>query len=137
MKQPEHTLFIKLADAIRRHIPDVQAIYLFGSHVGVAHRPDSDVDLAVLSPVPLEVEKLFLLSGTLADIAKHHVDLVDLRAASTVMRSQIIANGRRIFCADEIACENFEDMVYSSYARLNEERRHILTDIQARGRIHG
>ena len=32
--------------------------------------------------------------------------------------------------------ERFEDFVFASYARLNEERRGILEDIRRRGRIH-
>jgi len=65
------------------------------------------------------------------------VDLIDLRSASTVMRAQVVSTGERLFCANEPACGEFEDRVYSDYARLNEERHHILNDIKARGRIYG
>lgn len=133
----DNTLFDPLVHTIRRQAPGLQAVYVFGSQVTGGAGPDSDLDLAVLAPAPLDAEKLFGLAGELAGVAKRHVDLVDLRSTSTVMRSQVIAHGRRIYCRDVAACEQFEDLVYPSYARLNEERREILQDIQARGRIHG
>jgi hypothetical protein len=33
--------------------------------------------------------------------------------------------------------EAFLDFVLSDYARLNEERRHILRDVRERGTVHG
>ena len=35
------------------------------------------------------------------------------------------------------AQERFEDLTYSAYARLNEERREILEQIRREGRVHG
>lgn len=137
MNPVDNSLFQQLVHIIRQQLGAVQAVYAFGSHATGAERSDSDLDLAVLAPKPLAAEKLFTLAGELAAVAKRHVDLVDLRAASTVMRSQIIAHGRRIYCGEEAACEQFEDLVYSSYAHLNEERRYILEDIHTHGRIHG
>jgi hypothetical protein len=64
------------------------------------------------------------------------VDLIDLRQASTVMRMQVVSTGESLFSADDPKREQFETMVYASYARLNEERRGILDDIRARGRVY-
>lgn len=136
MKPVTETLLNQLTQSLRHHIPEAQAVYVFGSQATGTENPDSDLDIAVLAPAPLDAEKLFALAAELATAAGRHVDLVDLRAASTVMRSQVIANGRRIYRGDETVCDQFEDLAYSSYARLNEERRPIIEDIQARGRIH-
>lgn len=136
MSPLDNSLLDDLVSTIRQHFGDTQAVYLFGSQASGAARPDSDLDLAILAPGPLDAEALFTLAGELAGIVKLQVDLVDLRAASTVMRSQIIANSRRIFCSDPVMCTRFEDLAFSSYARLNEERSGILQDIQARGRVH-
>lgn len=38
----------KLVQMIKESVPDVQAIYLFGSQVDQTARADSDVDLAIL-----------------------------------------------------------------------------------------
>lgn len=137
MNPVDNSLFQQFVHIIRQQLGEVQAVYAFGSQATGTARSDSDIDLAVLTSKPSAAEKLFTLAGELAVVAKRHVDLVDLRTASTVMRSQIIAHGQRIYCGAETACEQFEDLVYSSYAHLNEERRYILEDIHTRGRIHG
>ncbi|MBM3274536.1 MAG: hypothetical protein FJZ00_05260 [Candidatus Sericytochromatia bacterium] len=70
----------------------------------------------------------------LATLAARSVDLAE---ATTVFAAQIIANGERLFCADETACDTFEAHALADYARLNEERRPILEDIKVRGSVHG
>jgi len=126
-----------LAEKIRSEIQDVLAIYLFGSAVAGELRPDSDIDLAILCATFLPATRLWSLAQSLAVIAGRDVDLIDLRSVSTVMQAQVISTGERLFCASEPVCGEFEDRVYSDYARLNEERRHILDDINERGRIYG
>jgi uncharacterized protein len=64
------------------------------------------------------------------------VDLIDLRAASTVMRMQVISTGECLFSANDRLQGEFEDLIYLTYARLNEERREILNDVRARGSIY-
>lgn len=118
-------------------IPDCQAIYRFGTWLTKDERPDSDIDLAVLPSAPLEPVFRWELAQRLAVRAGRDVDLIDLLRASTVLRMQVVAHGQRIYCADLNQVEVFEDFVYSSYARLNEERRCILADVRARGNIYG
>lgn len=126
-----------LVEGIRSEIPDVLAIYLFGSAAAGELRRDSDIDLAVLLPAALPVERLWSLAQLLAVSAGRDVDLIDLQSTSTVMQAQIVSTGKRLYCANELLCAEFEDRVYSDYARLNEERRYILGDIRERGRIYG
>ena len=115
----------------------VQAIYLFGSTVTGQLHSNSDVDLAIKSEKPIPVARLWRLSNELAEITRCDVDLIDMSTASAVMRIQIIAKGRRIYCDDKVACDLFEDFVFSDYARLNEERDGILEDIRQRGTVYG
>ena len=122
---------------LRAQLPELLALYRFGSWGGIHERADSDLDLAVLSRQSLPPEVCWEFAQQLAALAKRQVDLVDLRRASTVMRAQVIANGERLFCADSRVCDEFEDGVFSAYARLNEERRAILQDIQERGSVYG
>jgi predicted nucleotidyltransferase len=126
-----------LIEGIRSEIPSVVAIYLFGSAVAGELRTDSDIDLAVLPAAPVPAAQLWSLAQGLAVSAGRDIDLIDLQSASTVMRTQVISTGKRLYCANELLCSNFEDRVYADYARLNEERRHILDDIRERGRIYG
>ncbi len=118
-------------------IPGCQAIFLFGSWGTAAQRPDSDIDLAVLPLVPLDGVHRWDLAQELASLFGRNVDLVDLLTASTVMRMQIVAHGELLYGLHSNEVERFEDMVFSSYARLNEERREILNDVLRRGNVYG
>jgi len=126
-----------MIEGIRSEIPDVVAIYLFGSAAAGELRADSDIDLAVLPSTLLSAAHLWSLAQTLAVSAGRDVDLINLQSASTVMRAQVISTGKRLYCANQSLCSEFEGRVYADYARLNEERQHILDDIRERGRIYG
>jgi uncharacterized protein len=119
------------------NLPDLQAIYQFGSFGTPLERPDSDIDLAVLAERPLEPVALWSLAQKLSAELHRDVDLLDLRSVSTVMRIQIVGYGERIYCTDKLTCDLYEVMAYSSYARLNEERKEILEDIRQRGYVYG
>ncbi|CAN5811735.1 type II toxin-antitoxin system antitoxin [soil metagenome] len=136
----KHRLEQSLTEVVIRlqtEFPELIAIYLFGSSGTEYERPDSNLDLAVYAGGPLPVTKLWYLAQEIASVVGREVDVLDLAAASTVMRAQVIHEGKRIYCSDEVACETFEDYTYSSYARLNEERRGILRDVLRRGSVHG
>jgi hypothetical protein len=53
------------------------------------------------------------------------------------MRMQVIASGTLLAALDPSRQEAFEDHTYSAYARLNEERREILSQIRREGRVYG
>ena len=88
---------------LRSHLPGLLAIYAFGSRITGNATPDSDLDLAVLVEGHADIIALFNLSSDLADLAGCDVDLVDLRAASTVMQHQIIQTGMRWWAKDHQA----------------------------------
>ena len=118
-------------------LPDLIAVYRFGSHGSPSERSDSDIDVAILGRQPYEDARVWHLGQELAAKLGRDVDLVDLRTASTVFRAQIITAGNRLFCADRAYCDSHEDYIFSAYARLNEERRDILSDVLRRGSVHG
>lgn len=137
MKNLTGKLLAETIDELKGKFPGLVAVYRFGSFGTDYERPDSDLDLAVYAGAPLPVVGLWGAAQELAAVVGRDVDIVDLATASTVMRSQVIHGGERIYCADGPACETFENYVYSSYARLNEERREILQDILRRGSVYG
>lgn len=126
-----------LIEFVRQAIPDLIALYRFGSQAKRNTRPDSDVDLAVLTRYPVPALRRFDLAQELAAQLHRDVDLVDLRSASTVMRMQVISTGECLDASNESARREFEMYTYSDYARLNEERREILKRVSASGFIYG
>lgn len=126
-----------LIEYIRQSVPDLIALYRFGSQAKDIARPDSDVDLAVLARDPIPGLRRFELAQELAIQLHRDVDLVDLRTASTVMRMQVISTGTCLDAPDQRARREFEMYAYSDYARLNEERREILKRISESGLVYG
>jgi uncharacterized protein len=127
----------ELIEFLRHAVPDLIALYRFGSQAKGRARPDSDVDLAVLASHPIPALRRFELAQELAAQLHRDVDLLDLRTAPTVMRMQVISTGECLAAPNEAARREFEMYTYSDYARLNEERRDILRRISASGLVYG
>jgi predicted nucleotidyltransferase len=127
----------RIVEILRAAVPDLQWAGLFGSRARGDGRPASDHDVAVLTPRPLTALRRFELAEALAIALGTDVDLIDLRSADTVLRSQVVTTARELFSAGGSDVEAFLDFVYADYARLNEERAAILRDVHQRGRIHG
>jgi len=126
-----------LVDRIRQSVPNLIALYRFGSQAKGLARTESDLDLAVLACNPIPAVRRFELAQELAIQLHRDVDLVDLRTASTVMRMQVISTGECLDAPNEPTRREFEMYVFSDYARLNEERREILKRISASGLVYG
>ncbi|MHB8920340.1 MAG: type VII toxin-antitoxin system MntA family adenylyltransferase antitoxin [Halothiobacillus sp.] len=121
---------------LQNRVPDLLAIYAFGSRIQGTAGPGSDLDLAVLVAGYAEPLALWALAGDLADMAGCPVDLLDLRAASTVMQYQIITTGQRWWASDAQAAL-FEAAVLSEKTALDTARAGLLADIQMKGTIYG
>lgn len=121
---------------LQRSLPDLLAVYLFGSHAQGTAGPGSDLDVVLLLPGQADPVSLWQLSGDLADIAGCPVDLVDLRAASTVMQYQILVRGQRLWAKD-VQAGVFESFILSEKMALDTARAGLLSDIQADGVIYG
>lgn len=125
-----------IVQTLQVRVPDILAIYAFGSRVqGTAGR-DSDLDLAVLVAGYAEPLGLWKLAGELADPAGCPVDLLDLRAASTVMQCQILTRGERWWAKDAQA-GLFEAAMLSEKTELDIARAGLLNDIQKEGKVYG
>jgi predicted nucleotidyltransferase len=122
---------------LRDRIGDPIVLYRFGSSVEGALRAESDLDYAVLATRPLEVVERFDLQEDVARALRRSVDFVDLRRASAVLRMQVVASGVAVVVGDATERERFEILTYTSYARLNEERRAILEQIAEERTVYG
>ena len=126
----------RLVDVLREKLPALLAVYLFGSRASGHAGPDSDLDLAMLVEGKLDPVATWELAQLLANEADCDVDLVDLRAASTVMQYQVITAGRRLWQRDGRAAL-YESFILSDKTELDEARAGVLQDIQREGRVYG
>jgi predicted nucleotidyltransferase len=122
---------------LRRAIPDIVAVYRFGSTAQGTASAGSDADIAVLARSPMDPVQRFEIQEALAAQIGRDVDLLDLSGASPVIAIQIVAHGRLLYDGDSDARGRFEDLTFSRYARLNEERRAILERVAAEGTVYG
>lgn len=125
-----------IVDPLQACFPGLLAVYLFGSQATGHAGPASDVDLAVLLSGKADVLALWQAGEALAQQLNRDVDLVDLRAASTVMQHQIITTGRRLWAADAQAAL-YEAFILSEKTALDEARAGVLADIARTGTVHG
>lgn len=120
----------------QKRVPELLAVYAFGSRVRGSAGAESDLDLAILVAGYADPLALFYLSGELAELAGCPVDLLDLRAASTVMQYQIITTGVRWWARD-LQAALFETAILSEKTALDSARAGLLDDIQRRGSVYG
>jgi predicted nucleotidyltransferase len=125
-----------IIEILKQKIPELQALYLFGSqHDGTA-TSNSDVDIAYLSKRSLCALERWELSQYLASRLLHDVDLIELSSTNTVFRYQILSGSERIY-GKGYEVENFETLAYSFYLRFKEERQPIIDEIMKNKSIFG
>jgi len=124
---------------LQQRLPKLMAVYAFGSrfeHSGALAQTHSDLDLAVLVEAYSDPVTLFELASELADITQCPVDLLDFRAASTVMQNQILTRGRRLWAKD-VRAGLFEAAMLNEKIYLDQMRQVLILDVQKRGAVHG
>ncbi|MBX3015682.1 MAG: nucleotidyltransferase domain-containing protein [Caldilineaceae bacterium] len=131
----------RLIQRILATLPEIQAIYLFGSYAAQRANAQSDLDLALLLPPRqaflLAHDVWWKLTDELSELAGCPVDLINMRQVSTVFQIEILRTGQRIFCANLPQCNEYEGLALSLYQKLNEERAEILEAIRTTGVIYG
>lgn len=129
-----------IVEVIRRHHPDVQAVYLFGTYGTQDEWPDSDVDVAVLLPAPSAKKVGSLALGAcaseLGSLLGKQLDLINLRCADTVFQSEVLNTAREIYVGDRKAAAEFTLLIMSLYQKLTEERAGIVRQIMRTGRVY-
>ena len=131
--------FPLIVSHLQHRLPRLMAVYAFGSRVreqGQHARPDSDLDLAVLVEGLADPVQLFELAGSLSDLAGCAVDLVDLRAASSVMQHQILMHGQRLWASD-VRAGLVEAAMMTEKLHLDEARSGLIQSVMERGVVYG
>ena len=121
---------------IQNRIPTLTAVYGFGSRVVGGAGVESDLDLAVLVDAGVDPLELWSLAGDIAAVCGCPVDLLDLRAASTVMQYQVITTGERWWNRGGDA-DLYESFILSEKTNLDEARAGLISDILEEGRVYG
>jgi len=124
-----------ILQALQTQLPDLLAVYAFGSRQQGTAQPDSDLDLAVLVAGYADPLGLWETAGHLSELVGCPIDLLDFRAASTVMQYQIISTGARWWAKDSSAAL-YEAAILSEKTELDQARAGLLSDIQREGRIY-
>jgi len=127
---------VAIISTLQQSLPRLLAIYAFGSRVTGGASAESDLDLSVLVEGYADVVALWELASDVANIAGCEVDLVDLRAASTVMQYQIITSGER-WWAKDVQAGLYEVFILSEKTDLDTRRAALLTEIKAEGKVYG
>jgi len=126
----------KTTTFLRVQLPNLSALYHFGSHAKGTADMLSDIDLAVLVDGKVDTVVLWDLAQQLADQINCDVDLVDLRAASTVMQYQIITTGQCLWTRD-VQAAIYESFIMSEKTALDTLRKDLISDIEREGRVYG
>ena len=118
----------EMTDQIRAILSLLQpaAVYLFGSTAAGRARPGSDLDLAILPTGFISALQIQQSRFQLAEALGRDVDLIDLARSSTVLRKEVLGNGRLLYETAPDRRAKFEMYALSDYARLNEERSPVL-----------
>ncbi len=120
-------------DALVSALPDLWAIYVYGSFAREDEWPSSDIDLAILLPPNATGPNTFELAGEISQRTGRDVDLVDLRRVGDLLRAEVLAAGHVLFVSRPAQVLAWEASAMSRYARHREEIRGLLEDFRRTG----
>ena len=118
-------------------VPDLVAIYVFGSLVKGNGDTHSDIDIAFLSHQAVDDVYRWQLAQDIAIDLQLDVDLVDLNNCSEVFAFQIISTGILLHTNDMKRTDIFADKVFWQYMDLQELRKQQIEEIYQKGTVYG
>jgi len=127
---------LAIIELLKKEIPELQALYLFGSYADGTATDESDIDIAYLTTELLSSTQRWDISQKLATLLSRDVDLVELSQTNTIFRYQILSTGFRIY-GSGYDVESFETLAYSFYLRFQEERKPIVDEIMKDKSVYG
>ena len=123
-------------DIIRKRIPDVRYIYVFGSFVDATTHPDSDIDLAFYSSTKTGDIRVWETEQEIASLYNKDVDLVDLSKAGDVLKMEVVSKGNVLYSASENDRRFFESRVVEDFMDYKEWVRPIEEEIVKSGSVY-
>jgi len=113
-------------DLLKELLPELKLAYIFGSHAEGTATPESDVDLAFLSRLPIPSILRFDIAQELTERFNLNVDLVDLREAGALLKTEIIMKGHQLV-GTKLDADYFEMYVLRDY----QDYKYHVADIEA------
>lgn len=111
--------------------PGLIAAYLFGSYGTARQTPLSDVDLALVFRAGKSPDfrgEMRLRADILDALQEEDVSIVILDRAPSPFQYEVLATGRRLYCADEAALADFVERVLKVYCDFAIDHRHFLAE---------
>ncbi len=130
-------IFQTVLKSLQEQLPDLEALYLYGSQAMDMANSESDWDFGFLHRPALDPVRLWNLKTDLEARLNLKLDLVELYSSSTVHQIEVLRNGILIWTNNPFQTATFEYLALSFYQKLNEERAGILKDIEEKGNIYG
>ena len=116
---------------------DCEAIILFGSYARGTENNQSDIDLAFKTRQEVTKKEIFYLKQELEDIVNKDIDLINLDNIGDGFRYEILINGKKLYCKDELNFELYKLRMYREFLDLNESRMSIIERVKKGGKIYG
>lgn len=126
----------EVVDQLLASLPELEAVYLFGSGARNELRADSDLDFAVLGTGPLPAARLLEVSRELSLQLDRDTDLVDLQHASSVLKKEIITSGQRLYARDTSLVLDFEARCLTEYGEYRDAVAPLLDAVRKSGRAY-
>lgn len=102
----------------------VVAVYGFGSRASGDATGASDVDIAVLLALEIDLkEELRLRAAVVEELRRDDVDLVILNSAPPLLAWEVVTTGKRLFTRDADLADLFEDRTVVRYLDTEYLRR--------------
>jgi uncharacterized protein len=124
-------------EAVLAALPDVMAIYAYGSFARSEEWPQSDLDLAVLLPPERSVPDLLSSIAEVSMRTGRSVDLVELRRVGDVLRREVLEDGLVLYVAQPDAVLEWEASALTRYGHYRDEVRDIMEDFRRTGVGYG
>ena len=109
----------------------VRFAILYGSAATGNMWAESDIDLAVMYPAPLETEVMLRLMREASAVFHRSVDILDLHRAGPIVKMQVLRYGRPVVINDEAAFRRFAMHTPSEYFDFKIRRHPIEEAIMA------
>ena len=122
----EQTIEALAPGLLKELVPELKLAYIFGSQANGTATSESDVDLAFLSRLPMPSIQRFDIAQELTERFNSNVDLVDLREAGALLKTEIIMKGRQLL-GTKLDADYFAMHVLRDY----QDYKYHVADIEA------